>query len=181
MKMKKENFNYKNNFAACYKKFASKLSSFIFKRIYDREAASEITNDIFLKLYKKECQLDPDNPATLTYLCKIARNQIIDLYRKEKRTNVRNLTSIEEITLSDKNSKNLDDLVIEGEVIETLHQIIDSFPQKEKKLYLKKQFEKIRFKDICSEISISYYKAQKVLKKIDKKIKEDLANYFTPN
>lgn len=61
---------------------ADALFRFVSFRLADREKAKDIIQESYLRLWKVLCEKIPENPRA--YLYRIARNQVIDEYRKTK-------------------------------------------------------------------------------------------------
>jgi RNA polymerase sigma-70 factor (ECF subfamily) len=69
-------------FFKLYESEADALFRFISFRMADREKAKDIMQETYLKLWKVMCDKELDN--TRAYLYRIARNLLIDEYRKTK-------------------------------------------------------------------------------------------------
>jgi len=72
--------------AAVYDELAPKLYGFLFARTHDREAAEDLSQDIFAKLIEKIGSFDPAKGAFTVWFWRMARNTLIDHYREKKPT-----------------------------------------------------------------------------------------------
>jgi RNA polymerase sigma-70 factor (ECF subfamily) len=68
-----------------YKQFSKKLRDFILRRVTDKEETEDLLHDVFLKVHKNIDALK-DSEKLESWLYQIARNAIIDFYRKKKDT-----------------------------------------------------------------------------------------------
>jgi len=68
-----------------YKQFSKKLQDFILHRVSDKEAAEDLLHDVFLKVHKNIDALK-DSQKLESWIYQIARNAVIDFYRKKKDT-----------------------------------------------------------------------------------------------
>lgn len=73
----------KNNIPEIVKKYGSRLHAFIRKRVQTVEDADDILQDVYFQLIESERLLKPIDQM-LAWLYTVARNRIIDLYRKKR-------------------------------------------------------------------------------------------------
>ncbi len=80
---------FKNKDMAAYDEIFSKyykpVSYYIFKMVYNKEIAEDITQDTFIKVYKALGNVD-DNVRLSSWIYRIAHNACIDYIRKNKST-----------------------------------------------------------------------------------------------
>lgn len=81
------------NISEIYNLYHSRLLNFIKLEGCNPFDAEEITNDIFIKLYKNQTFDSSKGVKLYTYLCHLAKNLKIDYYRKNK--NDRNTDKVE--------------------------------------------------------------------------------------
>ena len=70
--------------------------------------------------------------------------------------------------------KDIEDMYLEGEVISTINDTIDSFPADKRDVYVNRVFEGNRYKKIMSDFKISKFKIEKIENEINSKIKHNL-------
>jgi RNA polymerase sigma-70 factor (ECF subfamily) len=73
-------------FENIYRFFYPKILRFTTLNVSDVQAAEEISSEVFVKVYRYLRKLNLNAPAFKAWLYKIARNLIIDFYRREART-----------------------------------------------------------------------------------------------
>ena len=72
----------KESFEIVYEKYFSDISNFIYGQILHRERAEDLVSDVFVKAMTNYERFDPSRASVRTWLTNIARNTLIDDYRK---------------------------------------------------------------------------------------------------
>ena len=72
----------KESFEIVYEKYFSDIYNFIYGQILHRERAEDLVSDIFVKAMTNYERFDPSRASVRTWLTNIARNTLIDDYRK---------------------------------------------------------------------------------------------------
>lgn len=94
----------KNGFIKLYNQYADAVFRYCFLRISDREIAVDITQDAFTKYWDVLSQGEKiGNERALLF--KIAKNLVIDWYRKKKAVSLEALTEDEEFVFPEESSK----------------------------------------------------------------------------
>jgi RNA polymerase sigma-70 factor (ECF subfamily) len=81
-------------FSELYKKYYSQIFGYILKRVADLEIAQDVTSETFLKALKNLWQFRWQNVPFSSWLYRIASNEIVNYFRKQKGKKV----SLEKIT-----------------------------------------------------------------------------------
>ncbi|MBU6447594.1 RNA polymerase sigma factor [Patescibacteria group bacterium] len=80
-------------FAQLYELFFDKIFKFIFFRINDKEAAEDLTEEVFIKAWTKISDVNEESFGGWLY--QIAKNKVIDHYRQRKATvNIEDIANI---------------------------------------------------------------------------------------
>jgi len=85
-----KNFKRTNDnlyFEKIYRVFFQKIYRFVLLSISDHQVAESITIDVFYNVYRYLIKVNIDSASFNGWIYKIARNMIIDYYRKEARHN----------------------------------------------------------------------------------------------
>lgn len=64
---------------------SAKLLGVILRIVRDREAAEDVLQDVFVKIWHRSGRFDPARASPIAWLCAIARNTAIDAIRKTGR------------------------------------------------------------------------------------------------
>ncbi len=74
----------KEPFEVVYEKYFSDVYNYIYGQILHRERAEDLVSDAFIKAMTNYDKFDPTRASVRTWLTNIARNTLIDDYRKSK-------------------------------------------------------------------------------------------------
>ena len=77
----------KLTFEEVYEKYFSDIYNFIYGQILHRERAEDLVSDIFIKAMTNYDKYNPMRASVRTWLTNIARNALIDEYRKSGKRN----------------------------------------------------------------------------------------------
>jgi DNA-directed RNA polymerase specialized sigma24 family protein len=139
----------------------------------------ELMQDIFMAIYKKNIGLRANDLQSQKYLFVMARSFALDYIRRETRRNKKLYESIlPEINKDDILNSSLEDYYIEGEVISSLHDVINSFPENERDIFLETHLTNEGKNKVREKYKISLYKINKIDEKISTRIKRKLKNYY---
>ena len=72
----------KEPFEAVYEKYFSAIYNYVFGQVLHRERAEDIVSDTFMKAMSYYDEFDPSRASVRTWLTNIARNVMIDDFRK---------------------------------------------------------------------------------------------------
>lgn len=72
------------NFNKIYADNHKMILGFIIRKVNDLHVAEELTNDVFMKVYKHLDNYDSEKSAIKTWIMNITSNTVIDYYRKKK-------------------------------------------------------------------------------------------------
>jgi RNA polymerase sigma-70 factor (ECF subfamily) len=84
-----------------YALYGKRVFSLIYRIVDNREAAEEILQDTFLRLWDRFERYDADKGALLSWLFRVARNCALDFLRKESRRGSSDVVFIEEDALDE--------------------------------------------------------------------------------
>jgi RNA polymerase sigma-70 factor (ECF subfamily) len=71
-------------FGVLYEAYFTKLYRYIYFRVSDKADADDLVQDVFVKAYRSFSTYTPSGTSALPFFYTIARNSIIDHYRKKK-------------------------------------------------------------------------------------------------
>lgn len=88
-------------FGVLYERYAERVFRFLFAHVDNRLDAEDITEDVFLRVWRSLPNYREQGVPFLAFLFRIARNALIDHYRRSG--NAKGQVSIEDLTLRDNN------------------------------------------------------------------------------
>ncbi len=134
----------------------SRLRNFIRRRVADREDAEDILQDVFYELVEANRLLMPIDHVT-GWLFRVARNRIVDLFRKKKPDTFSEIAAIND----EEEMLQLEDLLpspdagpealyFRGLLLDELELAIEELPDDQREVFVAHEFEGRSFKEIAA-------------------------------
>ena len=140
----------KAEFKQLFDKYFDTIRSFIFYRCGDTDAASDMAQDVFMKVWEKREQLDSFNIKSLIY--KIANDMVISNYRKSStRMDYENSMTIQnDSPLSPEEELNFEELT------STYAKALEKMPETQRVVFLMSRNDELKYHEIagCLDISV---------------------------
>lgn len=138
----------------------SKLRRFIRRRVPDPGDAEDILQDVFYELVEANRLLMPIEHLT-GWLYRVARNRIIDLFRKKKPEAFSDNQRLDD----DGEALNLDDLLPSPDagpeaiyarnmLLDELELALDELPEEQREVFVAHEIEGLSFKEIAAETGV---------------------------
>jgi RNA polymerase sigma-70 factor (ECF subfamily) len=165
--------------AECYKRHRGALLRVIDRHVENTHLAEEILHDMFLKLFDKERDLDPNLPTTRNYLLVIARNHVYDFLKKQRweSKNVVNM-EMDTLELDARTLCGMEEAVVGGEIISTLHDTLRTLPDSEREIFVRKTFLGHTVLSISKETGMSVFKVNMALRRATRALRSELRDYY---
>lgn len=128
-----------------WKNINDQLTNFIFSKVKDEDLTKDIVQDVFVKVFTKENTLR-DQDKTIAWIYQIARNEVINYFRKTKITTLDRDVEMEE-SYNDS---------LTSELAQCLYPLIDSLPPKYREVLILADLKKMSQKEIAQNLNISY-------------------------
>jgi RNA polymerase sigma factor (sigma-70 family) len=134
-----------------------RLLSFIRKRVADEEEAEDILQDVFFQFVEAYRAIVSIERVT-SWLFSVARNKIIDRYRKKKpeplRRNIAHRDREEETLMLEDIlpdlAHNQDDELMRSVILNAIDEALDELPEAQRQVFVWHQFEDKSFKEISA-------------------------------
>ncbi|WBL23007.1 RNA polymerase sigma-70 factor [Zunongwangia sp. HRR-M8] len=139
-----------NTFGYIFDAFYEKLLAFTIGYTKDKAVAEDIVQQSFIKLWEKRKNLAEDTVID-AYLFTLCRNNFIDRYRKERNT----ILLTDELYLESVLESESESDEKTAYKKQLLHKAITKLPEKCKEVFLLKQNENLRNKEIAAYLKIS--------------------------
>ena len=165
----------KSAFAMIYKQYKTKVYWKIKSKINDAAIAEELMQDVFIKVWEKRADLDPEK-SFIAYLFCIANSRIIDFCRKEKRDqqvmgNLQRIgTEVFEEPMESDLSKN------EGEL---LIQAIEKLSPQRKRIFILCKLDGKSYEEVSKMLGVSASTISDHIVKATKTLKKELIHMNT--
>ncbi len=134
----------------------NKLFDFIKKRVPEKEDAEDILQDVFFLLVKTSQSMKKIEHIT-SWLFRVAKNKIVDLYRKKKPEPLSLLGSqqiyptLDSLEISENLGNDTPDVVLQKkEFWSTFDETLKSLPKKQSEVFIMNEMEGLSFKEISA-------------------------------
>lgn len=131
-----------------YREYHDKVLYFIKAKVNSVEDAEDICSDVFLKVQNKLSDYDSGKAAVSTWIFTIARNTVIDYYRKYKTT--------EEIPEELSSDFEVDSALLTRETLSELAEALKKLSEEERMVVVLHYYEGLSLKDIEARTGLSY-------------------------
>lgn len=143
------------------------LRNYIYYKCSDKEVASDIAQDVFMRIWEKRDLFDLANIRLLLH--KIANDMIISYYRKQTvQLNFENDVQIEEEVLSPQ------DEMLYAELKKKYASALAEMPQTLRETFLMSRNEDLKYQEIADKLNISIKTVEKRISAALKLLKEKL-------
>jgi len=139
-------------------RYKSKVYSYIFVIVRNKEITEDIFQDTFIKAITTIQQgRYVESGKFLGWINRIAHNLIIDYFRREKNENTISADGLEyEVFNTSKLSeKSVEDVISNEQVMLDIVRLIDYLPTSQQKVIRMRFFEDLSFKDIADKTNVS--------------------------
>jgi RNA polymerase sigma factor (sigma-70 family) len=136
-----------------------RLRSFIRKHVSDIGEAEDVLQDVFYELLEAYRLMKPVEHVT-AWLFRVARNRMVDLFRRKKPTSLNNPASIED------DGDTLEDLLPSEDagpeaayarslLLDALEEALEELPQTQREVFIAHELSGQSFKEISAETGLS--------------------------
>jgi len=144
-------------FDRLYDRYHARIYSFIKKQVGDQQAAEDLTQEVFLRLFKSLGSFDPERQFS-SYLYKIAVNEVRRHYQKQAANQAFSLNEpVVDIDDDRERTELLADQAMGPEMLasarltrEMLRHLIDRLPPEQRMVILLKVYEQLTFEEIAA-------------------------------
>jgi RNA polymerase sigma-70 factor (ECF subfamily) len=148
-----------------WEQFNKPLKKFIRKRVNNDQDTDDIFQEVFIRIHNNIGSLKDDSKIN-AWIYNIARNVIIDYYRKHEKSI--KLVEIYEDLIIEKD----DELSLNSEIANCLKPMIDTLPEKYKQAIILTEFENLTQKELSKSMGLSLSGAKSRVQRARKKLKE---------
>ncbi len=144
----------RKSFILIFEYFAPRVKSFLMNNKIDASLAEEITQDVFLTLWRKAQQYDSSKAAASTWIFTIARNRRIDFIRKHSRVSYQEDEQLLSYLDEEDESADAVDFVEQKQQRLLLKEAFKELPKEQSLLIKKSFFENKSHSEIAKEIQL---------------------------
>lgn len=148
---------YTERFAPIYR--------YVYFRVRNYDIATDIAQEVFLKVFEGNNSLDQE--TELRFLYTIARNKIIDFFRKKKSVNLPEGFQIEDTTILKP-----DDQVIQKNDTEILFKLLDQLLEDDREIIIMRHLQELEYSEIATITDKQEAHVRQIVSRGIKKMKE---------
>lgn len=148
------NICHSKTFEFIYNTYAKDIRRFLFFKTQDVDAAEDILQDAYIKLWKNCSSVDYDKVKS--YLYSIANNMFLNEKKHEKVVHKYNEQHKKQET-----NESPEFIMLEKEFMEKLEKTIASLSEKQREVFLLNRIEKKKYKEIAELLNISVKAVEK--------------------
>ena len=159
------------DFYRIYTERFTPIYKYVYFRVRNYDVATDITQDVFLKVFEKEIRLDQKNE--LKFLYTAARNKIIDYFRKKKTVSIS-----EDFQKEDVSIPRPDDQVIQENDAEILFKLLDQLPDSDREIIVMRHLQELDYEEISEIVKKEESAVRQIVSRGIKKLKELYENNY---
>ena len=145
----------KKEFKLLFDTYFDAIRSFIFYRCGDIDMASDMAQEIFMKVWEKKEQLHKNNLKALLY--KIANEMVISAYRKETSRN----HFEQEMIYDNEPDLSPEDEILFKELASSYARALEQMPEKQRVVFLMSRNDELKYHEIAGRLDISIKTVEK--------------------
>lgn len=134
-----------------------RIYSFIYSKVYNRDAAEDIFQDTFIKVIKtlKKGKYNEEGKF-LPWVMRIAHNLVIDHFRRNNRMpKFENKDDFDIFSVLGSGARNIEDTIIKSQVEADVKKLIRELPDDQKEVLLMRIYKDMSFKEISEQTGVS--------------------------
>lgn len=141
-----------NSFGHLYELYFTPVFRYVYCRVKNKQEAEDLAQNVFLKVYQNIENYQERNKSPLAYFFTVARNTIIDHWRKKKDTSKNSeefLMKIPDYT------NNPDEIARKKETSQIIHQVIKQLTEDQQNVIIMKFISGLSNKEIAETLNKS--------------------------
>jgi len=148
----------KEEFKKIFDKYFDPVRNYVYYRSGDTDLATDIAQDVFIKIWEKQLKLVPETTVGLLY--KIANDLFISWYRKGKVEN----KYINSIQLQFYNDESPEDTMQYEELKNNYEKALGDMKEKQRVVFLMNRMDNLTYNEIAKRLNISVKAVEKRMK-----------------
>ncbi|MGL1890635.1 MAG: sigma-70 family RNA polymerase sigma factor [Spirochaetaceae bacterium] len=160
-------------FVKLYQKYFDKIYRYIYTKTYHKESAEDISSITFIKALENISKFKGDGSKLISWIYRIASNQVIDYYRKS--TNDKNIDDLWD--LSSKDDIEVD--LINKDSFDSLYKYLHQLNKLERDIITLHLWEENTFKEIGFILKLSEGKCKMTYYRSLKKMRNSIKDIIT--
>jgi len=162
------------DFEKLFKANYSQLCSYAHLFLNDRDAAEDVVQDVFFKLWKNRDELSV-NTTLKSYLFRAVRNGCMNVIEHISVRDAYKVVNEEDIKNSEANE--IDEAVV-SELEQRIRETINLLPAERRKIFMMSRFDGLKYREIADKLGISVKTVENQMYQALKFLRERLVDYL---
>lgn len=163
----------RESFNQVFRRYYSPMVRFCIRYVADSDIASEIVQDLFVKLWSNREKIS-FNTSFESYMMTSVRNSALTYINKERSHNEANLRVFSEESDNNDPSETLQSNNLE----ESYRKILKDMPEKRREVFLASRYDGLKYSEIAEKLGISQKTVEAQMSAAIKQLKEGLKAYL---
>lgn len=163
------------DFHRLYTERFTPIYKYVYFRVRNYDIATDIAQDVFLKVFEGNKRLDQE--TELRFLYTIARNKVIDFFRKKQTVRI-DIDQKMIHSLVDARILRPDDTAIQKSDTATLFQLLDQLPEAEREIIIMRHLQELEYPEIAKIVDKEESNVRQIVSRGIKKLKELYENKY---
>lgn len=164
----------KKGFEEIFHEHYAHLCAYAFKYVEDKDAAEELVQDVFFKLWVKRDEIDIQS-SLKSYLFRAVRNASLNLLSHIK---VREDYKYANELQRDSDEQKDDDVLVGTELEQKIRSSISKMPEQRQKIFIMSRYEDLKYREIADQLGISIKTVESQMSKALKYLRVELHEYL---
>ncbi len=171
-------------FSELYQRYRDRVYAFAYRMVGVQAIAEDVTQEAFMVLIEHPERYQPDKGSMLTFLCAIARNQIMYYLRRNGRqVEVESEQFTNAVESQQKVNVSRDALtqLLDEELAAEINTVINSLPPLQREVILLREFQELSYEEIATvtDVDVNVVKAR--LHRARQSMEQRLTPYLVPH
>ncbi|MBN2890326.1 MAG: RNA polymerase sigma-70 factor [Bacteroidales bacterium] len=159
-------------FEELFKEYFKPLVNFSNKFLNDIDAAKEVVHDVFVNLWEKRNEIDPEK-SIKSYLYTSVNNRSLNFIRDNKKF-VR-----DEIILQNEQNVENTDTFAESEIQRIIDKTLADLPPKAREVFEMSRYQNLKYREIAEKLGLSQKTVETHMSRALKDLRKNLKEYLT--
>ena len=134
-----------------YQNYSGKVERYVSAHVQNVHDRADVVQQVFLNAISAMDSYDSERSAPGTWLYAIARNAVIDYYRRQSREPL--AAELEELTLT---SPRADEQILTQETMEALAGALEKLPERERNILIFRFYHGLSAQETAKRVGVSY-------------------------
>jgi len=159
-------------FGHLYEMYFTPVYRYIYLRLKNKEIANDLTQNVFLKIFQSVVRWQERNTSPLAYFFTVARNTVIDYYKKKKEIKIENPEQV--LNQLPDEAFNAEELLEKKDVSETVYRAIHCLTDDQQEVIIMKFINELSNIEIAETLG----KTEEAIRQIQSRALQMLREHF---